>query len=643
MTESVARRKHKRPRPQTSCAVCHRRKVKCNNELPCGPCIRHGCQDECRFDGIPARNGQNGSAGLQSSAISTTPSDSDQQVSPGQQLDENDVERLPFNTQQPAPPQSTERDRSLQLLDETSHSTQTQPFHSRLPTHDWIPQQGPVRGRTHTLWLLRTFDPLLVYMGRDRLGENPINEDNTWMNRNREQEPLPQAHQFAGSVYDKLPPSETCHELVARYFDTFDTVYSIINRNIFAPYYNILFSDPKGVPICFVIKVLVMMAIANTTYPPDEAPVSKSSIAEWMDLASSVPPSALEAGDFMLHTAHIFTTLSLAEQLLKLDATAAYIRSATYVRTAMVLDLHRVEVASEKRRVWEAIMDLDLHASLAAGVMPASPLPAAPNLQPSTVTCMYSNDNSEDLSDVLPRSLHVRHKIVTLLNSEKHLQFEQIVELSSELTKAMAPVSTSDNVPQHRKTFLYRYLSFTYGRFLAALHRPFFLLSDPAFYLSRTMITRLATQYMKEIIAVYNKKAGSDPFAHLLIGHGIMFRNEHRQAQMAICYEMLRSGDDTGDLDVHAFLNSPSEGKSAVKNVFGQLLGIAEPRVKKKEIPESSFLIPAMVYAHICAVARFPRDSEGYAEAMAHAAVEAEAFCPPSSREPKPVVPENAF
>ncbi|KAK4499944.1 hypothetical protein PRZ48_008130 [Zasmidium cellare] len=640
MTESAARRKHKRPRPQTSCAVCHRRKVKCNNELPCGPCIRHGCQDECRFDGIPARNGRNKSAELQTSVDSTTASESDQQVSFGHQVEPHDAEQLPFTLQQPTPPQSSERERSLQLLEEASHSTQAQRPHSRLPTHDWIPQQGPVRGRTHTTWLLRKFDPLLVYLGRETLGDNPIVEDNTWMNRNREQEPLPQAHQFAGSVYDKLPPPETCHELVARFFDTFDTVYSVINRNIFAPYYNILFSNPKEVPICFVIKVLVMMAIANATYPPDEAPVPKQSIEEWMDLASSIPPSALEAGDFMLHTAHIFTTLSLAEQLLKLDVTAAYVRSGTYVRAAMVLDLHRVEAACEKRRVWEAIMDLDLHASLAAGVIPASPLPPAPDIQ--SFTGLYSSDNMEDLSDVLPRSLHVRHKIVTLLNSEKHLQFEQVVELSSELTKAMAPVSTSDGVPDNRKTFLYRYLSFTYGRWLAALHRPFFMMNDPAFYLSRTMTTRLSKQYMKEIIAVYSKKAGPDPFANLLIGHGIMFRNEHRQAHMALCYELLRS-DDNGDLDVHAFLSSPEEGPGSVKRVFGEFFGIVEPRVKKKEMPESSFLIQAMVYAHMCAVGRFPRGSEGYAEAMAHAAVEAKAICPGGRGPPVPVVPENAF
>lgn len=458
-------------------------------------------------------------------------------------------------------------------------------------------------------------------------------EDNTWMNKNRIHEPLPQPHLFAGSVYDQLPPPETCHELVARYFETFDTVYPIMNRNIFGPYYNLLHSDPKDVPICFVIKVLIVMAIANATYPPDEAPISPCSIAKWMDLASSLPPSALEAGDIMLHTAHMFAQLSLAEQLLKLDATAAYIHSGTYVRTAMALDLHRVEVASEKRRLWEAILDLDLHASLAAGVAPSSPLPASPVIEAST--------SFDDLADVLPRSLHVRHKIGTLLNSEKHLQFEQVIELSSELSKAMAPVSTSNDVPENKKTFLYRYLSFTYGRFLAALHRPFFMLNDPALYLSRDMTIRLAKQYMKEIIAVYNKPAGSDPFANLLIGRGVMFRNEHRQAHMALCYELLRS-DDSGELDVHAFLSSPEEGKGSVKRVFGEFFGIAESRVKKMEIPESSFLIPAMVYAHMCAVGRFPRDSAEYAEAMAHAALETEGFCPRPGQTAI-VPPENAF
>lgn len=42
-----ARRKHKYPRPRTSCAVCHMRKVKCDHRKPCSQCLRLGQARAC--------------------------------------------------------------------------------------------------------------------------------------------------------------------------------------------------------------------------------------------------------------------------------------------------------------------------------------------------------------------------------------------------------------------------------------------------------------------------------------------------------------------------------------------------------------------------------------------------------------------
>ncbi|KAF7193057.1 Transcription factor asR3 [Pseudocercospora fuligena] len=622
MTETV-RRKHKRPRPQSSCAICHRRKVRCDKKLPCGPCQKHGCADECRFDGIPAQIEEEPSLDIHGSGEidGRRGEQHENSITPSNETTSQSI-LTPESLTLPSPRQKP----AEEYAHRNSFST------TRFETHDW-PSNGPWRGRTHTSGVLQHLDPIMRYLGSDWTSGSQLHDDGTILSRSQELNKSADSLKSVGddlsnNVYDEMAHIATSCDLMLRYFQTWDTVFPLVDQVPFGIDYNNMLANPRSVPVCFVLNVLVMQALANATYPANEAPIAKETVRRWLDLASAIPVSAMAFGEIHVHSVQMFALINLADQVLSLDSTGGYIKSGVVVRSAMIRGLHlsdgvrlsSPESGIDEQKLWHSVVEIDQHACLAAGMPPSVPsLPADEmSVDGSSSHDLHHSLDQTSLQTLLVSTLPIRHKILVALNGERRLRFEQVVELSGELTRAFAPVSTREDVPEAQKTFQYKYISFVYARFLAALHRPFATMSDPAFYLSRSLAVRLSKRYLRDLSVAYRRQGPVDHFDALLPSNGIIFRSEALQALLVCCHEVIRE-----DNAMQMALSSPDEGRTSVKEAIKDIFGILEERVQLHELPERFFLAPAMVYAHCIATARTRPESEEYRRAMAEAGREA--------------------
>ncbi|EME80363.1 uncharacterized protein MYCFIDRAFT_78104 [Pseudocercospora fijiensis CIRAD86] len=473
----------------------------------------------------------------------------------------------------------------------------------------------------------------MSYLGSDWTSGSQLHDDGTILSRTRELNKSADTFKSVGdtlssNVYDEMARVTTSCDLMVRYFDTWDAVFPLVDQIEFGRDYNVMLANPRSVPVCFVLKVLVMQALANATYPANEAPISKETVRRWLDLASAIPVSAMAFGEIHVHSVQMFTLINLADQVLSLDSTSGYIKSGVVVRSAMIRGLHlsdgvrlsSPESGIDEQKLWHSIVEVDQHACLAAGMPPSVPNSLADQTSIDASSSQYFGQELDQtsLQTLLASTLPIRQRILTVLNGERKLHFEQVVELSGVLTRAFAPVSTREDVPQAQKTFQYKYISFVYARFLAALHRPFATMSDPAFYLSRSLAVRLSKRCLRELSRAYKRRGNVDHFDALLPGNGIMFRSEALQALLVCCHEMIRE-----DNAMQMALSPPDEGRTSVMEAIKDFFGIAEARVQLHELPERFFLAPAMVYAHTLATARSRPDSEDYRRAMAEAGREA--------------------
>lgn len=432
---------------------------------------------------------------------------------------------------------------------------------------------------------------------------------------------------FSVKLSDELPSNTIIRCLVGRYFETYHTIFSLLDETDFKHSLDSLFENPHNSPVHFLIQVVLVLAIANQTYPPDQAPISQSRVHSWVDLASTVPTTALEIGDCSFHILRIIGLINLAKQTLKFNETADYVYSGAGIRYAMMLGTHRTDDAeSSGALIWQTIQELDLHACLACGSPPTAPLQkdirSAVASQKSSTSSPGEGqavDSSVDLSTnslrmILSQSMDTRSKIATLVNSEQCLRFEDVMNLSRELCRQMSPISGGADVPQHQQSFAYKYVSFVYYKSLAALHRPFATLNDPGFYLSRDICRSHAQRHQLAVVEAFRDGSLQDPFAALIAGNGTMFRIEAIQSALFLSFELYRCDDYNPYLA--SLSSSPIYGKAALQELLEHSLGFSEKAIQTHELAGVEFLVLSMVFQHTSLKEKWILGSQQYHHAM---------------------------
>ncbi|ETS86284.1 hypothetical protein PFICI_00112 [Pestalotiopsis fici W106-1] len=638
------RRRHRNPRPRSSCSICHQRKVKCDTISPCAQCIRRGQAAECVYQQHGGSDDNRRSTRRHSVAPTPTTSSSDRENGTSEQLrvaghrdhglDPDTVQTLQQkiashpSLPSPAAPLELPRNYSNTL----SGTPQSE---SKLQTHDWG-HEDPIRGRSHFSWAVHQFEPLIAYLG-DSVAPGDRRKDRVpLLERTYEKWRKAKLHArntiLTASLSDELPGTNIIRILVGRYYETLHTILPVVDQTTFTIELDTLLNNPSNAPVYQLVQVLLILALANGTYPSHEAPLLPSSVYVWCDLASSVPTTALELGECTLDILRIAALLNTAKQTLKFNDTADYVYSGAGVRLAMMLGLNRAgELDAEKTQLWETVRELELHACLACGAAPTVPpgtdldiMPSPPRRGCATAQPSPQGDGQGDVVGnntpalqplaILRQSLRTRTKIAVLVNNEEHMRFEDVMHLSRQLARDMKPISDMSNGPSSEQSFAHKYVAFIYHKYLAALHRPFATLHDAAFYLSRDISRNRAQRHVHDVCAAFRDKRPNDPFGALLIGNGTMFRVEAIQSALWLAFELYRSEE----YDNYMTIPGSSSGWDESTNVqlIEEAMDFAEKSLRKGELAGLAYLLPSLVLQDVEAQKIWTRGSDGYNIAM---------------------------
>ena len=244
-------RKHKRPRPQTSCSICHRRKVKCDKRLPCDQCVKHGAPGKCFYaslgsDGRPLAAKQRRAVAERSARDDGQGELASVAGTPG-----SSVSAGGFAAAREGQHAVSEGEASVDVAAGV--------------VHVWDAHH-PKRGRTHYSWSLLKTESLVQGLGdlppAPRRGHLPILLDT-------------QTH----GIMAEFPAAELCRRLAARYFETFGTVYELLDEREFNAMLERSLTEPEKTPLCVAIQSLIVFAIGNATLPL-HPPVRVETIAE---------------------------------------------------------------------------------------------------------------------------------------------------------------------------------------------------------------------------------------------------------------------------------------------------------------------------------------------------------------------------
>ncbi|KAF2720201.1 hypothetical protein K431DRAFT_339570 [Polychaeton citri CBS 116435] len=399
------------------------------------------------------------------------------------------------------------------------------------------------------------------------------------------------------NLHDQLPPREVAGNLIQRYFDTLQAVYSICDQHTIQQEYEDVLCNTKEVGSCSMLQILLIAGLADATMPEADETFSRASVLGWINLASSLPQTSMHLQDFNIETVKLWALINLSRQVVTVDDVTDYIYTSVALRSAMVMGLHRRatwHLSSDRKGLWETLLELNLGASISAG-LPPSEIHLSKNGH-------LGYEDVQTLSrQALSSSLALRLRIARELNGEQLMEFSK---------------------------FVIR----VFNTFTAVLHRPFAVLLSPAFHYSRMISLSPAIQDVVRLWDLQHDRAARDGFESLLFASGTFMRPQPFQAVLILCPELIRPHQQPNTAPLLDSLSLPLEVQRdtiyAVINVAMRVFGL---HLHLHELTATAFLICYMCSAHYNANLVSSLGSGGYHHKLREAAAEAEKLMPGSS------------
>lgn len=431
-------------------------------------------------------------------------------------------------------------------------------------------------------------------------------------------------------MLDDIPPREDCIRLIGLFFENYAQVFPVLHQTDFERSYYMATSAPDtfAADNNFAIMLLIVLLLGNTLLDVDRRPVTPGIAAKWLESAQSWQNTALQSVTFNWEQIQIFVLLNLVRQVSKVNTAADWISTGSAARAAMTAGFHRSQsllfsTGHMARVLWTSLVELDLQASLAAGLLP---------ITSSNITQIdpFSKGSSAGLSDAwhgLVSIMPLRHDILMKLNCELRTKHQDAVQLARELTSSVGSLLKSGRKPGNN--FAFEYLGFVYRRFMFALHRPFAIQEDPAFHFSQRVCVNLALTHIERICRIHQASPKSrTPFENLLISYGSMFWDEAFQSIMFLSHSLLRTqsiedeimdtimlGDDLNGADAHGV------STISVRRAVEKYVPIAERNLNGEWPAEQAFLVPTITLAYLDILKQYPdsRDTESWQQALTEA------------------------
>ncbi|KAH2980197.1 hypothetical protein KXW58_002933 [Aspergillus fumigatus] len=518
----------KRRRPPKSCDPCRRRKVRCDREVPCGPCQRARTSLHCFYrPAVTAR-----SPSTDEDCRLTASCGPEGHTPPPQAVDLQTKIRPAAPTAQ-SQPQGPNYDQTKIIQDLQNRVRRLEEQLCDLPLSKGAigpnPSVSPSQALRHLhdrFQVIGKFDakevePSLQDVDTRSEFASIFKDCRQLRQAIKDQESVRLNHPVP-DLLGTLPTQAVCDVLVNAYLRTFELIYRVIHIPSFWKEYRQLWTQPQSTATSFLMKLVLILALGTTFHPDRNNRVHLRRLAHtWIYAAQWWLVGPSEKSTVNLDGLQVGCLLLLARQTNSLPATS-WLSAGSVLRMAMAMGLHRSPdhfpalsgYQSEMRaRLWATVLELTLLSSLDA----AMPLPfsledfdcTAPSNandeqfdpEAETLPTPQSNEHFTDSSIqiLLLKCLQSRVEAVQLLNNQhgRELSYETALRLGNELRSACRDIAalfhTSQNQPKQggrtpgMTDFHLRFLDMYLRRYILFLHRPFMMKArtDPRFYLSR--------------------------------------------------------------------------------------------------------------------------------------------------------------
>ncbi|KAB8225687.1 hypothetical protein BDV33DRAFT_77413 [Aspergillus novoparasiticus] len=171
-----------------------------------------------------------------------------------------------------------------------------------------------------------------------------------------------------------LPSKDVADELVDCYLRTSETVYRVLHIPSFQKDYEALWVSDTAPDMAFMAQVKLVLAIGATVY--DENFSLRASAIQWVYEAQTWFSEPVCKSRRSLQFLQINILLLIARELVNVGGDTIWTAAGALLRTAVYWGLHRdpaylsnrtIFVGEMRRRLWNTILEMALHSSMACG------------------------------------------------------------------------------------------------------------------------------------------------------------------------------------------------------------------------------------------------------------------------------------
>ncbi|EPE26356.1 Zn2/Cys6 DNA-binding protein [Glarea lozoyensis ATCC 20868] len=407
----------KRRRPALSCAECRRRKIKCDRNIPCGPC-RQAKSATCTYSPEGLARKSHG-IGLASPAMTnTTPSGPEGEfftdrithiVNGPEPSPPPTLSHPPSEPRSTSPCQSTasslggqdvrgllnrvqkleamlastsidDRHKSTNILQESSKELRGNLSKTRWfgPSH-WMHAFSQTRKIICFEFNIATSHSIIL---TDKTADKELNiliDRCKAIARLIKAAQVPQWTLWGTTFKHSIPSREAADKLVANYFRTHEANHRVLHIPSFMKEYNQFFDSPQTASAVSSVKVMLVMAIGVCFCQNDDFHALRHDATQWIYAAQSWLSSPNEKAKLHISLIQIQCLTLIARPLFSISGDLVWITLGTVIRTAIQMALHRDPKhfprispfhGEIRRRLWATILELNVVTSLETGMIP---------------------------------------------------------------------------------------------------------------------------------------------------------------------------------------------------------------------------------------------------------------------------------
>ncbi|KAJ5090868.1 hypothetical protein N7532_009552 [Penicillium argentinense] len=449
----------KRRRPALSCEQCRRRKVRCDREMPCGPCKKAYGSMDCSYV-------YEGKAALESRRNGFRASGYESPPSVGAQAGPHDGAHRSPDGARMAQMESTIRalqDR-VQSLEQSAQSGSSQSqrvgdmtrfdgvddrigqrFDDRrdeieqpqtliaplAPRLKGTGEKTKLFGTTHWAIVFQQFRLLRQVRSTAMSVEGKENDIGKLHKEIRSMRRLIKGRQAPRLVdptpglLNDLPSREVCDDLVHHYLRTLELVYRVLHVPVFYEEYDRFWENRSSVTNGFMFKLLLILAIGSVFYcRPGPANELGIPVRRWVYAAQWWLTGPFDKETDNLEGLQVNCLLLLCRQAYAIDKEASWASAGTLVRLAIRQGLHRDPKnfptlspydCEMRRRIWATIIEINVQFAIDAAMPPLLGPYDFDTLPPSNLDDEEFNQATTSLPSPQPRDFYTSSSLQILL------------------------------------------------------------------------------------------------------------------------------------------------------------------------------------------------------------------------------------